>query len=858
MKKIVSLLVAAAAIWGCSDDTFEDERSDVNYDPSEVITVETNATPNSRGTMINSEAQMTTLGMFCSYTGQSDWTVSNALNKMFNQQLNRNASGQWIYVGAPVKWNSSNAADRYTFFSYAPFATGVYNASTNPTGNGIVVNGNASTTGIPTLTYTVPSNCPNQPDLVISSIRKNIRKSPSPVALSMQHALTSVGFRMIGTGQKVTKITVKGVKSTGTLALDGDAIAWTNVGGSSDVDAKITSGIILGPTGQQMNTIDGYLMMLPQTLDTNAKLVVTLDDNSTRQVSLNQQVWAVGKHIDYIMTISNTGLITISPSTIYIPSGGEVWGSEVINVACEVSNQNWTMTSTDAWLQLSTNINGSGAGQSVSGQGNAIVYSHASANTGATDRTTTITMSGGTVVTVTQLKKIDPSAYVSGGVALAGTPTYVGAFWKAGQTGERIIRINVGADATNVGPWIASVAWMDSGWANGDIVMSTDATLDANVDFTTKKTPGNAESYLVNSTRSLVSGTVAANGYIYFRIGLKSTFTASDAKPARYAVVSLRYGNPVKEQLLYLRQGHDPDYLMRTNETGTPNSTIPSRPNVVRFSPYNLTATTMTNGGLLVVNHPILVPLVNPGTFTEFPTQTGAFFQWASTLHPLVAYNPCNPVSGLTDWSVLVPILSWTEGLIPGNLLSVTQEGCPKGYTLSYGTSVDFRRPNNGITNALLAAPTSSNSEILQSLWLAPQAVSTNNTLNFMYGYYADGFFDRRMLESATGITYPSVNQVVSQGNNDIACAGSLLVNPVTNASIFFPATGYRSSANSLNGALDATGVIGAYLTSSSFSTTESWVFTLGNFGGVGGLTNTAFQAHGNKAAGSPIRCVRN
>lgn len=810
MKKIVSLLVAAVALSGCSDDFMEKENPEVNYDPSKVISIAPLAT---KGAMIGSESQMSSIGVFCSYTALTDWTTSSTPNKMFNRQLNRNGSGVWVYANnTPENWNATTANDRFTFFSYAPFATGNYDASGNPTGNGIVVNGNNTTAGIPSLTYTVPSNCANQPDLMVSVIQKNIRKSPSPVLLSMQHALTSVGFKMIGAGQQVSKITIKGVKSVGTLAVQGDSIQWTNVSGSSDLDVKINTGITLGPTGQQMNSVDGYMMMIPQTLGTNAKIVVTLQNGSTREATLNTQVWSAGKHVDYVMTITAQGMITISPATLTIPAGGEVWGAEIINVTCEDVIQSWTLTSTNSWLQLSANANGSGAGQTVTGQGTGIVYTQASANTGNTDRTTTITLSGGTVVTVTQIKKTDPSTYLNGGTSPASVVPYVGAFWKANQKGERIIRINMGSTAGNLGQWRASVAWMDAGWTNGDIVLSTDPTTDPNVDFTSIKTPGDAESYLVNSNQSVVAGTVAANGIVYFRVGLKTTFNATDAKPARYAVILLQYGGtPYKEQLLYLRQGHDPDYLMRTNETGTPNSTIASRPNAVRFTPYNLTATTMTSGGSLVALHPILSAL-NPGTFTQYPTQTGAFFQWASTLNPLVAYNPSIPNAQITDWTIAFPTQNWNEGLFPLRI-GDTQEGCPAGYTLSYGTSVNFRRPNNGSTTVLVPTPNNppAGSEILQSLWLAPPAALVSNALNFIWGYYADGFFDRRMLQTTSGGTYSAVGQTVAWGTNDVACSGGLMYNPVTNASLFFPASGIRSGGNPPNGKLDLTGVSGSY-----------------------------------------------
>lgn len=70
-------------------------------------------------------------------------------------------------------------------------------------------------------------------------------------------------------------------------------------------------------------------------------------------------------------------------------------------------------------------------------------------------------------------------------------------------------------------------------------------------------------------------------------------------------------------------------------------------------------------------------------------------------------------------------------------MLSSTQESCPPGY----------RRPSDGITD-YAAANTSTtgieSSEIRQSLYVIPTFGDANSRDNFRWGFYADGFFDRR------------------------------------------------------------------------------------------------------------------
>jgi len=89
-------------------------------------------------------------------------------------------------------------------------------------------------------------------------------------------------------------------------------------------------------------------------------------------------------------------------------------------------------------------------------------------------------------------------------------------------------------------------------------------------------------------------------------------------------------------------------------------------------------------------------------------------------------------------------------------------------------------------------------------------------TDNSQWGYYADGFFDRRRIVSGPSGT---AGTAVASGNRDIALVGRLFFNPVAgsshyNASIFFPAPGMRST----KGQLEFSGVNGYYWSASSIS----------------------------------------
>jgi hypothetical protein len=305
-----------------------------------------------------------------------------------------------------------------------------------------------------------------------------------------------------------------------------------------------------------------------------------------------------------------------------------------------------------------------------------------------------------------------------------------------------------------------------------------------------------------------VAGTVGSGGEIYFRIGLKSTYTPAPDYPARYAVVLLSYGNNTRYQKIYLRQGDDADYLM-TNSDPVSTGGITSRTLCRKFSPYNLTADNLDKD-----------VGVRGARFVDFPTKAGAFFQWwqhptAFGTKPRWAWNP-HLTNKITSWS---PIM-WTDGSF-WNVLAATYEISPTG----------FRRPNDGPTNGLLPSGLVSGSELRQSLFSRPRIDFnySGDESNSIYGYYADGFFDRRQITgSANTDKVVYYDTTVAVGTSDVAYIGRLFFNNNAsgdhyNASLFFPYAGWRFHAD---GDLRLTGGEGVYLTAtiSDKSSVQTWL----------------------------------
>jgi hypothetical protein len=172
--------------------------------------------------------------------------------------------------------------------------------------------------------------------------------------------------------------------------------------------------------------------------------------------------------------------------------------------------------------------------------------------------------------------------------------------------------------------------------------------------------------------------------------------------------------------------------------------------------------------------------------------------------------------------------------------ISSFNETCPSGY----------RRPNDGFTNAVEDGSTPARSEIRQSLYAIPQDADNPGNNNSFYGYYADGFFDRRK------IVYHGTNHdAVSIQNSQIAYVGVLFYNTTDNRSLFFPSAGERWPTGANGGALIGSGGGADYWSSSSASdqsvnAPNAWSMY------VSPGTGTAFQREHDKHSGINIRCV--
>lgn len=852
MENFKLAFVCLAVFWGAVSCTDKMELGDYYSDGIRFTTTESRAL--TRGFPILSSNDIPDMGVFAYYTGNgtaNNWAAlgASATPNFMNNVPITNNGGVWSY-DTPAYWPQAADAN-VSFFAYSPYASAA---------NGIVLN---VSTGIPTITYTVPENCSDQPDLMVSALlqdRNKTNNGSSPVNFQQRHALTCIGFKASGNGEKIEKITVKGVKKSGVLSVTADGTpSWDLSGAENEsFDAIVDDGVYLGAMAELINTGGGYLMMVPQTLASGATLTVELNSGRSFDFDLEGLTWGIGQFINYTLSITPEAALLLTPEKIVLPSKGGFsefkvtvangssldWSIEIDNTGfliCDNLTQILSWASGTMIAGNVRNLDASTPGTSFTGTGTKTLYVWKPTVNPSTSAEITGTISNvidpaGASIAVIQLPDYPMATvrdnYMSG--------EYVGAFWKASQKGERIIRIPVGNGTIRSGDWDASVFWLGPGWKAGDIVFSNDASDDIGITY--NSSTENPANMLINDATYVVSGYVSsasgnavsgAGNYIHFRIGLTSTHTSTETNPARYALVLLRYGTPQKYHIIYIRQGEQADYLMHPNDNARGSA-------AVRFCMYNVTASDLTDDDELVE---INFPTRSNAVFTDYPTQAGAFFQW-SDIPPYesLAYHPVKPVTPII-WNDVPTGKFWDE-------LKVQAECCPPGY----------RRPNDGSTSASASNASSifiKNSEIRQSLYAIPTTGDNVSNTNLRWGFYADGYFDRRdhsnpfVFSPGEGGSAMAPNTAVSWQTKDVAYIGSLLFNPIPdspreNASLFIPAAGNRHSEF---GSLIEGGEASLILSSSAPSIIDMWYYVSSSFG-AGQLSSTRTHA-------LSLRCVR-
>ncbi|MFR9620592.1 MAG: fimbrillin family protein [Rikenellaceae bacterium] len=328
MRYLYTLFALIGVGCTCNDDSSFDayDTLQINFDISTT-----------KGELINEPSQMGSFGVYCSYTASKAWSTDASFNKLRNQRLDYDlATDKWVYDGTTATWDAAAATDNYTFCAYSPYATD---------DNGITPN---SANGDIYITYVTPTECTDQPDLMLAIPQRDVNPMVSGcVTLTFRHALASVGFSVIGMAEEVVKsVAIKNIMTRGLVSLDDQQqIEWRDLGTLSDMEytAKIDTTVSPNITTPQTLTLtDGYLMMIPQEI-TDIEVVVTslnttTDTERTTNYTFNEgDTWLAGNTYQYTInlnsydyTIEGTASCYMlhpdqqSTTTYYIPVEGRI------------------------------------------------------------------------------------------------------------------------------------------------------------------------------------------------------------------------------------------------------------------------------------------------------------------------------------------------------------------------------------------------------------------------------------------------------------------------------------------------------------------------------------------------------
>ena len=205
----------------------------------------------------------------------------------------------WSLTGGTYYWPMT---DNLQFFAYG-----------NPGTGALTYNQPAAGAIYPSITYTV-ADVVTQTDLVAAKAMDATKASnASGVSLKFGHILTQINFTVKAADAltyKLKTLTISGVHNKGTYGFDDST--WKSQEGTATYAHTIDGGALeVNTTGVEVNTA---WMLMPQTLDTNAKINVVYDiyekdvllDTVTSAIDLDgTQAWGEGKKIRYTLTLAN-------------------------------------------------------------------------------------------------------------------------------------------------------------------------------------------------------------------------------------------------------------------------------------------------------------------------------------------------------------------------------------------------------------------------------------------------------------------------------------------------------------------------------------------------------------------------
>lgn len=315
MKIQIALCAVAFTLMGCGDTT--DGGSCVGGDELSIVV---DMGLDTKGTMVDSEASMGSIGLYCAHTADQPWSTTTTFGKLLNQRLDYDSTTiSWRYDGTTPTWDMTSLTDRYTFYAYSPYDSTTQGIEPRIESGALWVD------------YTVPTECASQSDLMLSIPRKNIYPQVGgSVELSFKHTLASIGFGVKGVETDIIdKIVLRGVVPGGSVTIsDSGEVVWDYLYDRTtlEYEATIESGVVPNiSTSESLTTDNGYLMMIPQSIGEIEIEVTKLDGDVVIFNFEDGEEWEAGRQYQYTFNFSSYDYTIEGTASCYMlhPNGEE-------------------------------------------------------------------------------------------------------------------------------------------------------------------------------------------------------------------------------------------------------------------------------------------------------------------------------------------------------------------------------------------------------------------------------------------------------------------------------------------------------------------------------------------------------
>lgn len=311
MKRPIAIpmaLLSILALAACSsdDDTTGDGPAEarITFTPAEISTRAV-----TRGTQTTAST-LKSYGVSCSIYGSDASYASAATGSYFYNQEIDASTGKTDYY-----WPGSDY--KVSFFAYAPY------------GNSNITVSDATTTGRPTYTYTVPDDISSQIDFMTGEAT-DIGGKPSSSSyrqpLAFSHRCTGIAFNLTNnysTSIQLKSISICGLRYTGSLTGDN----WTLDASTKDYTITSNSTITAGAT-LNVTEASGPFLILPQSIASGAEWirVVAVTDGSAEKTftySLPSQLTlAAGQTRTYNLSVKGNEKLIVDEVTVTDWSNG--------------------------------------------------------------------------------------------------------------------------------------------------------------------------------------------------------------------------------------------------------------------------------------------------------------------------------------------------------------------------------------------------------------------------------------------------------------------------------------------------------------------------------------------------------